>query len=248
MFVCVICSHKSRGKFNPCPRCKGRETCAPEVMPRRRRLSDVEASPLERFDCGEDWNTALGGGIVRGGIVLVASRGGSGKTTEMLRVAARLGTEENPSIYAFTERTEGELSAHAAFIGIDQADRAKIAAVAVTSIAEAVEATPSGAHLFLDSWGNLERPDPADVARIREIEPASAWLICHVNKRGEIEGRQKLDHAASAVVWVRKTTLRTSKNWHGPQRVTDRILPATFAGTPSSGTTRPGPRKLRAVN
>lgn len=242
MYACVICSHESRKKFNPCPKCKGYETCAPAVPTRRRRLSDIEARELERFDCGADWNAALGGGAVRGAIVLVASRGGSGKTTEMLRVAARLGTPDAPSIYAFTERTEEELASHAAFVKID---RSRIVAIAVTSIAEAVEATPTGAHLFLDSWGNLEHADPKDVAKIREIETATAWLICHVNKRGEIEGRQKLDHAASAVVWVRKTSLRTSKNWHGPQCTTPRDLPSAF--TPDAQKKNGAKPKLRAV-
>lgn len=156
----------------------------------------------------------------------------------MLRVAARVGTPEAPSIYCFTERTEEELSSHAAFVDVD---RSRIVPISVTSIDEAVEATPTGSHLFLDSWGNLERPDPKDIAKIREIETATAWLICHVNKRGEIEGRQKLDHAASAVVWVRKTSLRTSKNWHGPMCVVPRELPSAFTETPKT------PRKLRAV-
>lgn len=242
MFACVICSYKSRTKFEPCPKCKGYQTCAPFLFPRLRRLSDVEARDIERYDCGADWNTALGGGAAHGGIILVASRGGSGKTTEMLRIASRLGTARAPSIYAFTERTEEELASHAKFVGIE---RANLVALPITSIDEAIEATPTGAHLFIDSWGNLEKPDPGDVDRIRAIDPATCWLVCHVNKRGEIEGRQKLDHKASAVVWVRKTTLRTSKNWHGPQRVTDRILPDSFT---SSGTTASSPkRKLRAV-
>lgn len=238
MFACVICQHKSRAKFNPCPKCKGYETCAPDVLPHRRRLSDFDARQPERFDCGKDWNAALGGGAVRGGVMLIASRGGSGKTTEMLRVAARLGTPREPAIYAFTERTEEELAAHAAFVGID---RSRLFPVRVTSIDEAIEATPTGAHFFLDSWGNLDHPDPKDIAKIREIDPATSWLICHVNKRGEIEGRQKLDHAASAVVWVRRESLRTSKNWHGPMCVVPRDLPSAFEKPPKP------PRKLRAV-
>jgi len=207
-------------------------------LPKRRRLSDFDAHEPERFDCGKDWNAALGGGVVRGGIVLVASRGGSGKTTEMLRVAARLGTPDTPSIYCFSERSEEELASHAAFVKID---RTRIAPVPVKTIDDAIEATPTGAHLFIDSIGNLEHFDPKEIEKIREISTATAWLICHVNKRGEIEGRQKLDHGASATVWVRRTTLRTSKNWHGPQCVVPRDLPSAFAEIPKPQ------RKLRAV-
>jgi hypothetical protein len=83
----------------------------------------------------------------------------------------------------------------------------------------------------LDSLGGLEHAAPDDLDLLREaIGEGCAFVIAHVNKAGDMAGAEKFQHKADAVVWIRKTTLYTAKNWYGPQGIrTKRILPS-FTG------------------
>jgi predicted ATP-dependent serine protease len=214
MFACVICQLQTPKKTEPCPRCGAPDACAPFARKKLPRLSDVKVSPVLRYSIAPDWNAALGGGAAHGAIVLVAGPGGVGKSTEALRIASLLGTFDRPTIYAFTERDEKELAAHAKLCGVDATT---IEYARLGEIGELWTLLSPGAHLVLDSYGNLEESVPEDFDRIRErIYPGTAFIVCHVIKSGDLEGREKLKHKASAVVWVKKKTLRTSKNWHGP--------------------------------
>jgi len=210
--------------FEVCPKCHGGGTSAPYVRPKHTRLSEIDCEPPARIDVGADWNHALGGGAVHGGVTLIAARGGVGKTTEMLRVASRIGTFDEPCLYLLSERYPSEIAAQGA--NIEDVDLSHIEIEEVSTMRDVFAHVYAGAHVFVDSLGNLEDAQPNHIERIRDaIGTGTAWIIFHVTKDGKLEGREKFSHKASALVWISKTKLSTRKNWWGPILSTRRNAP-----------------------
>lgn len=192
----------------------------PEAAPLR--LSDVTAEPAVRVELRPDWDRVLGGGLALGTITFIAGAPGSGKTTEALGLAAALGTNAEPCIYAASEWDLSQVALRARDVGVDGERIAPFeckgwSVVEVLERAEEIAGSRSRC-IVVDSWGGLAETHPSDVERVRDfIGPEGAALIIgHVTKAGELAGAATLAHKADAIVWVRPRSLRVSKNWHGP--------------------------------
>jgi len=173
----------------------------------------------------KDWDSVLGGpgerGVLEGTVIFVVGKGGTGKTTDMLKIAELIGeTQRRPCIYASSEREVPALSAQARKVGIAGRWILPVRVHTMPQVISFVEEHPHGA-LVLDSWSNLEGPVPNDLDRLREaLGDSPAWIIHHVTKADEMAGSSKLAHKADAIVWMLARRLRVTKNWHGPNGIT----------------------------
>lgn len=233
MFACSRCEGVTSARFDRCPSCGAYSSCVRSRRKRARtlRLSDIAPDDRARLLVRKDWDSALGGpgerGVLEGTLIFVVGKGGAGKTTDLLDVADRHGKNQKKlCAYASSEREIPALSAAARKAGVNGAG---ILPVRVRTMPEVIafvlEHRPSG--LVLDSWSNLEGPQPNDLDRLREaLGLAPAWIIHHVTKADEMAGSSKLAHKADAIVWMLARRLRVSKNWHGPNGITvPRVLP-----------------------
>jgi predicted ATP-dependent serine protease len=189
------------------------------------RLSDVPPDDRARILVRKDWDSALGGpgerGVLEGTIVFVVGKGGTGKTTDMLKIAELVGeAQRRPCAYASSEREVPALSAQARKVGITGRHILPVRVHAMPDVISFVEEHQPGG-LVLDSWSNLEGAAPNDLDRLREaLGMAPAFVIIHVTKADEMAGSSKLAHKADAIVWMLARRLRVTKNWHGPNGVT----------------------------
>lgn len=247
-FVCTCCGFSRPQRFDECPKCEAWDSSSAqkeEKANRALRLSDYEAADDERITTGRaDWDAALAGGMTKNMVLLVPGKPGFGKTSELLRIAHHIGTKRSPVAFGSSERPIQAISLRAKQLDVDR-DRIVPARVHTSEeFLEHVEAT-GAKHAMLDSWGGLGRArDVEHVKQLREIiGEGSLWIVCHVTKSGELAGESVLEHEVDAVVWVRRKSLRTSKNWHGPAPLsTRRQLPTQETAQAKSEAADPAPR------
>ena len=231
MYRCVICRVEAPGWFDQCPGCGRWSTCAELAKTAGRALpwlSDIAPGKDLRLHLREDWDEVLGGGAPPGSVVLVSGMPGAGKTTDLLELAARVGTRRAPSLYLSSERSLAELAAHARAAKIDVST---VKTAQVRELGEALElaSSSSWALAALDSWSALDGAEPDDLELVRAAGLPVFFVICHATKEESVAGAERLVHRADALVWVEPELLRAEKNWHGPQGLEVRRTAPSFS-------------------
>ena len=169
---------------------------------------------IARMSTGQpDLDDVLGGGILPGGVVLVAGQPGIGKSTLLLQVAAAIGKKE-AVLYASGEESANQVKLRAERLGADNQEQLQF--VASTSADDIAATIRSGAYklVIIDSIQTLSLDEitsaPGTVSQItnssnviiRAAKEANAAvvLVGHVTKEGSIAGPKVLEHLVDVVL------------------------------------------------
>ncbi|HET6747572.1 MAG TPA: DNA repair protein RadA [Candidatus Saccharimonadales bacterium] len=169
---------------------------------------------VERMKTGfDDLDVVLGGGILPGGVLLVAGQPGIGKSTLLLQVASELGKKE-PVLYASGEESAGQVKLRAERLGAN--DREQLHFVASTSADDIAATIRSGKYkvVIIDSIQTLSLDEitsaPGTVSQITNSSNviiraakesnAAVILVGHVTKEGSIAGPKVLEHLVDVVL------------------------------------------------
>jgi DNA repair protein RadA/Sms len=160
-----------------------------------------------------DLDTVLGGGILPGGVLLMAGQPGIGKSTLLLQVAGEVGRKQ-PVLYASGEESASQVKLRAERLGADT--REQLHFVASTSADDIAATIRSGAYklVIIDSIQTLSLDEitsaPGTVSQItnssnvviRAAKEAGAAvvLVGHVTKEGSIAGPKVLEHLVDVVL------------------------------------------------
>ena len=160
-----------------------------------------------------DLDTVLGGGILPGGVVLLAGQPGIGKSTLLLQVTAAIARAE-PVLYASGEESASQVKLRAERLGADKGEQLNF--VASTSADDIAATIRSGAYklVIIDSIQTLSLDEitsaPGTVSQItnssnviiRAAKEAGAAvvLVGHVTKEGSIAGPKVLEHLVDVVL------------------------------------------------
>ena len=167
-----------------------------------------------RFSTGiHDLDTVLGGGILPGGVLLLAGQPGIGKSTLLLQVANHV-SKDVPVLYASGEESAGQVKLRATRLGADE--REDLAFVASTSADDIAATIRSGAYklVIIDSIQTLNLAEitsaPGTVSQITNSANvviraakdtnAAVILVGHVTKEGAIAGPKVLEHLVDVVL------------------------------------------------
>lgn len=158
-------------------------------------------------------DTVLGGGILAGGVILMAGQPGIGKSTLLLQVASEVGSTQ-PVLYASGEESASQVKLRAERLGAHQ--RESLHFVASTSADDIAATIRSGAYrlVIIDSIQTLSLDEitsaPGTVSQItnssnviiRAAKEAGAAvvLVGHVTKEGSIAGPKVLEHLVDVVL------------------------------------------------
>ena len=192
------------------------------------RITDMELSDEIRFSTGMgELDRVLGGGAVKGSLVLVGGAPGIGKSTLMLQICRQLSTFSKV-LYVSGEESTHQLKMRAKRLGVDGENLYVLSETCLGSILSCVDEEKPDI-LIVDSIQTLyneELDSPAGgVGQVKDCTMAlmqlakgqgiTVFVIGHVNKEGSIAGPKVLEHMVDCVLY-----------FEGDQHMTYRILRA----------------------
>ena len=205
---------------------------APKKLPRL--ISELDTEAELRFSTGiGELDRVLGGGAVKGSLVLVGGAPGIGKSTLLLQLCGLVDGEQK-ILYVTGEESERQLKMRAQRLGVDNGQIYVIAETGLTEILEAVdELMPD--IVIVDSIQTMFDPEissaPGSISQVRECTMSimrmtkekgfTTFVVGHINKEGNIAGPKVLEHMVDCVLYFegeRSTSfriLRAGKNRFG---------------------------------
>ena len=195
---------------------------------RPRLISEVETTHELRFETGmSELDRVLGGGAVKGSLVLVGGAPGIGKSTLMLQICDNL-CRFATVLYVSGEESERQIKLRAERLHIRSEGLYLLSETNLEDVVEAVnELRPD--ILIVDSIQTLYNGDlstaPGSVGQVKDCTMAlmqlakgqgiTVFVIGHVNKEGSIAGPKVLEHMVDCVLY-----------FEGEQQLSYRILRA----------------------
>ena len=212
---------------------RSRAYVSTEKDARPQPLSQISMSEESRFSIGiEEVDRILGGGMVRGSLILIGGEPGIGKSTLALQIP--MNCPELKTLYVSGEESLRQLKLRAQRLGSDECDCLVLSETLLENIlARAAEVNPD--LLIIDSiqtiFSETIESSAGSVSQVRECAAAllryakesntSVILIGHITKDGAIAGPKILEHIVDVVLQFEGDTrgayriLRSIKNRFG---------------------------------
>lgn len=227
-FFCRNCGAESAKWVGKCPACGEWNTYVEEVVRKDKadaaqfsnvgrankpvRVTEIEHEEHSRITlAGSETNRVLGGGLVRGSMILLGGEPGIGKSTLSLQVALR--TEGIKTLYVSGEESPHQIKMRAERLGGDSSECLIYSQTDLGDIiAQMKEHTPD--LVIIDSIQTIHTDSidssPGSVSQIRECAAlllkyakqtdTSIVLIGHITKDGIIAGPKILEHIVDVVL------------------------------------------------
>jgi DNA repair protein RadA/Sms len=193
---------------------RGRRAAA-AVGTRPVALKDVILEQGDRLPTGiGELDRVLGGGVVRGSLVLIGGDPGIGKSTLLLQAARALAHVRPPVLYVSAEESTAQVKMRADRLGIAGDGLLLWAETDLLAVqAQLDEVKPQA--LIVDSIQTVSMPDlesaPGSVAQVRECgarlmtlakgRGLATFLVGHVTKEGALAGPRVLEHLVDTVLY-----------------------------------------------
>lgn len=253
VYICSECGLESPKWYGKCPGCGQWNTLNEEIVesaPQKAlggngtrsgglaakavSLSELSASEEERYHTGmSELDRVLGGGIVKGSLVLVSGEPGIGKSTILLQICQYLG-QTLKILYVSGEESGRQIKLRAARLNVDTENLYILTETDIQAVMEQVRQQKPDL-VMIDSIQTMNFTDlnssPGSVTQVRECTNAimrtaksleiPALIVGHVNKDGAIAGPKVLEHIVDAVLYfegdrqMSYRLLRAIKNRYG---------------------------------
>ena len=232
VYVCSDCGAESVKWIGKCPSCGGWNTYVEEVVKKEpaaqrsipgiervgmkpqllRDVTSQEESRLDLFD--SELNRVLGGGLVRGSLVLIGGEPGIGKSTLVLQTVLML--KGLRTMYVSGEESAQQLKLRADRLSEKSADMENCYVFCETNLeqifVQAHNLQPD--LLIIDSiqtmFTEMAESSPGSITQVRECSAlilkyaketgTPVLLIGHINKEGSIAGPKVLEHIVDTVL------------------------------------------------
>lgn len=229
VFFCQNCGAQAPKWIGRCPSCNEWNTYVEEVIhkepagtgipfsirkkePKARRIDEIESGSEERINTlNGEFNRVLGGGLVKGSVVLIGGEPGIGKSTLMLQVALHL--KNQLVLYITGEESEQQIKLRANRIGQMNENCYILAETNTQKIFQSVEKLDP-ALVIIDSIQTLTtdyiESSAGSISQIREctaefhkyakLSDTPVILIGHITKEGSLAGPKVLEHMVDTVL------------------------------------------------
>jgi DNA repair protein RadA/Sms len=227
VFVCQECGYESSGWLGKCPACmqwntfvEERQDAAPagnssqDGALRPARLDTIVSNNEERSSTGmKELDRVLGGGVVRGSLILVGGDPGIGKSTLLLQLCHTIHTGTK-ILYVSGEESVGQIKLRADRLNVSRPDLLLVSASNYEAIASLVTTEKPGL-VIIDSiqtmYTGTITSAPGSVSQVREVTAAlmklakgqgiTVMIVGHVTKEGAIAGPRVLEHMVDTVLY-----------------------------------------------
>ena len=179
-------------------------------------LTDVDTTEEIRFFTGMgELDRVLGGGAVKGSLVLVGGAPGVGKSTLLLQICGSL-CRSSRVLYVSGEESVRQLKLRSQRLGVASGSLLVLSETGLEDILQAVAAEEPDI-LIIDSIqtmynGALDSP-PGSIGQVKDCTMSlmqiaksrdiTVFVIGHVNKEGSIAGPKVLEHMVDCVLYSR---------------------------------------------
>ena len=243
-YICSECGYETPKWYGKCPGCGEWNTMNEEIASANTKTSEHAARvisshskplKLDEINTGDEFryktgigelDNVLGGGIVKGSLVLIGGDPGIGKSTILLQVCHNLGNQIK-ILYISGEESRRQIKLRADRLGV----ASEMLVMTETDIEIIIEQIKSEKPelVIIDSIQTMNltqlNSSPGSVTQVREctnalMKTAKALeipviVVGHVNKDGAIAGPKVLEHIVDAVLY-----------FEGDKQLTYRILRA----------------------
>ncbi len=239
-FFCKECGFESAKWLGQCPACKEWNTFVEEPSGKREpaakrgisgkgdgtagnqfqnakpsRLSDIHLDEQDRMKTGyEELDRVLGGGVVKGSLVLVGGDPGIGKSTLLLQVCRNLAADSRKVLYISGEESLKQIKLRANRIGEVKGDLLFLCETSLELIEHAIEEEKPDV-VIIDSIQTMFREEissaPGSVSQVRESTNIlmqiakgagiAIFIVGHVTKEGVVAGPRVLEHMVDTVLY-----------------------------------------------
>lgn len=232
VYICSNCGADSPKWIGKCPNCGEWNTYVEEIVvkevpaskkgasgglfssskPHPVLLRDITAEKEDRLDMKDaEFNRVLGGGLVKGSLVLIGGEPGIGKSTLVLQTVLKL--HEYKVLYVSGEESSRQLKMRADRIDPNNQNCLVLCETNLEQIFVQVE-NVNPDLLIIDSiqtiFTEAVESSPGSVTQVRECSAAilkyakengvPVLLIGHINKEGSIAGPKVLEHIVDTVL------------------------------------------------
>ena len=232
-YTCTECGGSSPKWQGQCPACGAWNTLVETVVEKAaasrfqslastsevKSLAEVEAVEDERIPTGiNELDRVLGGGIVRGGVVLIGGDPGIGKSTLLLQALAHL-SNQLPTLYVSGEESSRQVALRAKRLNLKAENLPLLAEIQLEKILAVLEERKPQVAV-IDSiqtvYSEALQSAPGSVAQVRECaaqltryakrSSTALFLVGHVTKEGALAGPRVLEHMVDTVLYFEGDT------------------------------------------
>ena len=254
IFYCKECGNEFSRWMGQCPSCKawnsfveekvartrGSKTVAVSDRPRATSIKNVSSSEETRISTRiSELDRVLGGGIVKGSLVLVGGDPGIGKSTLLLEMCRNLVQDKVRVLYVSGEESMSQIKSRAVRLGIKEGSDIEDSLMLLSdndmdNIESQID-TLSSEVVIIDSIQTIEAASvetaPGTVSQVREVtarllqiakhRDAAVFIVGHVTKEGTVAGPRTLEHMVDSVLYFEGDEsggfrlLRANKNRFG---------------------------------
>jgi len=229
VFFCGECGYESAKWLGQCPVCKawnafseapaikkGGSSLKPGVAASLPiKIKDVSLESDERVTTGiSELDRVLGGGIVKGSLVLVGGDPGIGKSTLLLQMCAKLADKNVSVLYVSGEESERQIAIRSERLGRQSSDMLLYCETDIEKIETAIE-NGKPEVVIVDSIQTMysSKADSAagSISQVREVTSTllriskglgvSIFIVGHVTKEGTVAGPRTLEHMVDTVLY-----------------------------------------------
>lgn len=198
------------------------------------KLGDIDINDDVRYSTGlKELDRVLGGGLVKGSIVLLGGEPGIGKSTMLLQICEFMGNDYT-ILYVSGEESVRQIKIRAERLGVDSENLYLLSMTDAERICDTISAKKPDI-VIIDSIQTMMlngvNSSAGSISQVRECtnlfmrtaksEEIPIFIVGHVNKDGAIAGPKVMEHIVDAVLYfegerhLSYRILRAVKNRYG---------------------------------
>lgn len=226
IYVCQECGYETTGWMGKCPACNQWNTLVEERQETAVKpgaglfrdaepvsINDIKVESEERTSTGiKEMDRVLGGGIVKGSLILVGGDPGIGKSTLLLQVCE--GLKADKILYVSGEESIRQIKLRADRLGIRNGSLLMVSETSFKAVERLIDKEKPG-FVIIDSIQTMFNEDltsaPGSVSQVRDVTSGlmkiakgggiSIMIVGHVTKEGSLAGPRVLEHMVDTVLY-----------------------------------------------